>query len=551
MNLIRLARGIVGPFFVAAAAVFACGLQTLVFGPPVPAIHDEFSYLLAADTFRHGRCTNPTHPLWRHLETIHVLQKPTYASKYPPGQGLFLAAGWLLGGHPVVGVWLGVGLACGASCWMLRAFLPRWWAICGGLLMASRLGFSEWGWGYMGGGVAAAGGALFLGGWIRVFRRPCRSHSAIMALGLVLLAVSRPFEGLVLCLPVGLATIIRLIRRRPPAGVILRQVVAPALAVLVPAALALGYYNNRVTGNPLQLPYMAHAAQYDVAPVLLVLPPNPVPTYRHEVLKVFHVDAEFHDYLSGRTLEGWASRARGKLLTAWEFFLGYGLSVSLLALPWVLRQSPRTRFALVSCIVVFGVVITMETWGLPTYTAPAACLVYLVVTQGFRRISLWRWRQRSLGRWFTTAWLTGCLLVPSLCLFNRFSDRIQEWGSSRLPAAVMDELRTVLFHRATRKWAEGRAALIRSVQESGGRYLVIVRYGRGHSVMDEFVYNDADIDGSPVVWAREMDQEGRARLLSYFTDRTVLLLESDEHRGQTSLLRGPISTSRSPPEGGR
>ena len=46
--------------------------------------------------------------------------------------------------------------------------MPAGWAAAGGLLAASRFGFGEWGWGYWGGGVAAAGGALFVGGWIRI-----------------------------------------------------------------------------------------------------------------------------------------------------------------------------------------------------------------------------------------------------------------------------------------------------------------------------------------------------------------------------------------------
>src|SRR4029077_14624673 len=42
-------------------------------GIPEARWNDEFSYLLAGKTFASGRITNPTPPLWVHLETFHVI----------------------------------------------------------------------------------------------------------------------------------------------------------------------------------------------------------------------------------------------------------------------------------------------------------------------------------------------------------------------------------------------------------------------------------------------------------------------------------------------
>ena len=67
-----------------------------LFPIPLPFVPDDFSFLLASDTFVHGRLTNPTPAMWTHFESIHITMQPTYQSMYFPGQGLLLAAGQVL-----------------------------------------------------------------------------------------------------------------------------------------------------------------------------------------------------------------------------------------------------------------------------------------------------------------------------------------------------------------------------------------------------------------------------------------------------------------------
>ena len=111
-------------------AVLVVGLTALglraallpLFPIPQPIVHDEFGYLLAADTYAHGRLTNPPHPMGVHFETFSVMQRPTYQCFAQPAQGMILAAGKVDRRTPFLG-----------------GLVQRWHHVYGHLLDVARL----------------------------------------------------------------------------------------------------------------------------------------------------------------------------------------------------------------------------------------------------------------------------------------------------------------------------------------------------------------------------------------------------------------------------
>lgn len=106
----------------------ACVIIAVLLHEPVPRTHDEFSYALLGETLASGHVSTPPPPVSEFFDTFHVLTRPVYASKYFPAQGIFLALGDRLTGHPAVGVWLSSALTAAATIWMLQAWIDSSWA---------------------------------------------------------------------------------------------------------------------------------------------------------------------------------------------------------------------------------------------------------------------------------------------------------------------------------------------------------------------------------------------------------------------------------------
>jgi hypothetical protein len=532
-----------------------------VAGIPPPRVHDEHSYLLAADTFAHGRLTNPAPAHPEFFEAPHVLVVPTYQSKYPPGQGLVLAVGQVVFGHPIWGVWLSCGLFAGCLCWMLQSWTSRAWALVITTLVAVTLGTATyWAQSYWGGMLAGSGGALVYGSARRLVRRASVGVSVALGLGLALLAGTRPVEGALATAPVLLYVGWRLVARNAAASRYRVLVAAaPAIFVFIMGAALIGIYNRSVTGSFSKLPYSVHERQYFHNGVFLFgraweptreAPERLARFYRQEsrgslsgaellqgaVLHALHRPARATSTTFGLTsISTVAESFRGAFawlvllplvfgrqsMAALSIVLAAALAVEVVIWFSDPSYSPITKWPalaigglmlvafllnpgrwsrlLLACLVFTMTVQAFVWWWFSHYTAPLTAAVAAMLALSIRRAAVQRKvsLRRNAGR-----------LVGAAC-----AAYVAALGVSAL---VEPRSQPVEFDGYP-----DREAVVKQLEDTDGRDLVMVTYAPEYSLHSEWVCNGADLESAPIVFAHSFGAEKDAQLVRSLTGRTV------------------------------
>lgn len=487
----------------------------LLFVSPVPAplVHDEFSYLLAGDTFSLGRLTNPQPAVPAAFEAFHINLWPTYQSMYMPGIGLFLAVGFLLG-NPWIAVLLATALFCGLVYWAVAAWLPRSYALGTGILALSIC--FNWNWwfdNYFCIAAQAIGGTLIVGSVPRILHCKTLCATVPFGFGCIILILTRPYEGALIAIPCTVGLLWQL--RGLPFRRILLLSSAPSLLVALTAGW-LFYYNWRSTGNPLVLPYKINYLQYHITGPFVFSPVRHIPLYHHDQMGKAYIDWEMGTYriLTNSPLYFLILKAKVYYHT---FLRGCGL-LFLLGLLSISRNRGSQQILLFA-LFVFALGTMLVAWyPFPQYGAPAAGLLFLFVAYGL----FWIHRIQS-ATVSGTKLLSGFLfaqVVLSLCIF------IQSFEHRNCTRGLW--------------YAEvERPRIERILLHTPGKHLVLVRYSEDHPAKQEWIYNRADLYNSRIVWARSMDPEDDRRLIAAFPGRQLWLLEPDKYARNLSPYHLP------------
>jgi uncharacterized membrane protein len=281
-----------------------------------------------------------------------------------------------------------------------------------------------------------------------------------------------------------------------------------AALALLPAIVILLLQNRQVTGQWLTLPYSASQYQYGVpAGFTFQSPPAPHRELNREQALNYRMQLSFRPS-RGETVTSFLERLEYRV----RYYRFFFLAPLYLALPGFLWAMREYRFLWVGLtLALFALGSNFYPNFEPHYIAAVTCLFVLAALVGLRQ---WERLSRDAAQLIAFICVASFVFWYSMHLFDT-----QEFSLAVRQYETWDGLN----HRNP----AARIAVNQQLANVPGKLLVFVRYYPQHIFQEEWVYNSADIDGSRVVWARDLGADENEKLRAYYQGRSVWLLEPD------------------------
>jgi len=238
-------------------------------------------------------------------------------------------------------------------------------------------------------------------------------------------------------------------------------------------------------------------------------------------MRTFYMFHEYPDLLMSRSLWGLQILMERKFFCYYVFF---AWPLLLLFVPGLIvaARTPGLRVVFFAILLLFAG-LTIQLWPAHGhYAAPGAGALLLIQLHALRWLR--NARKATWLPWFTRSIVFALflwMLVPiSERLWNPFA--FDNLGTFELPKEM------------------DRARLQAQLSRLPGQHLILVHYSARDVPSKEWVYNQADIDHSKIVWARDMGPLANHELLHYYAGRHIWYVD----RSKGALLM-PYDTALS------
>ncbi|HMD47898.1 MAG TPA: hypothetical protein VKG79_02315, partial [Bryobacteraceae bacterium] len=265
--------------------------------------------------------------------------------------------------------------------------------------------------------------------------------------------------------------------------------------------------NQAAYGWPLGLPWF-HARDVKLRDV--------------ELQRYYDYERESHD--ANSSLIGELKHSTQKAQTLWRFYFGTALSIPLVMLGAVWR-SRRLRFLFLTagCTLLLAL---MQFVSLPHYAAPAAAAMLAILVECTRQLRHIRRGARPIG-------LQLAIAAP-LIMLAILAVRIG-LEKFHLPFTQANNFESWC---CVQPGNQNKARILAMLEKAGGRHLVIVKPKDNPNDFLQWIYNPADIDGAPVVWARDLGPEQNRALAQYFRGRMVWFVDPNAQPARITPYSG-------------
>jgi len=324
-----------------------------------------------------------------------------------------------------------------------------------------------------------------------------------LGLGLAVLVNSRPLEGILMAIPVGCLVLPWKIKwERTRNFHFVKKVILPFVLILSIIVIGVGSYNKAITGKASRFPYVLCLKNQMTIPLFIWEPLRPGASLRFPATSYFMRDDSARYYLEKRTWKGFFTDEFKDIRRIFIFYFGYVLAAPVLFfLPGFLRNKQRAFKSFLVVLILACTCAAMPSMALWHYFSPVTDLVVLLVVWGLRTLACFL-KHKAIKLVYV---LIAIQVMSNMVIFVK-SDRVESYGTPAQGQGFALEQYT-------------RQQLINVLMQKGGKHLVIV--DRDPGLLCEWVYNGADIDKQPIVWARSINHEEDAQVVAYFKDRRV------------------------------